>query len=103
MVKSFYRYYYFNFSTRCHNVIRYQSRREVNDDNMVFKNISAEFLEDTVILVSTVQLHDNSFDSLEFGKKFAFNIFHEYYNNFIYIFYLCKNMNYKNQCFIFIT
>lgn len=26
--------------------------REVNDDNMVFKNISAEFLEDTVILVS---------------------------------------------------
>lgn len=29
------------------------SFREVNDDNMVFKNISAEFLEDTVILVST--------------------------------------------------
>lgn len=29
--------------------------REVNDDNMVFKNISAEFLEDTVILVSFVK------------------------------------------------
>lgn len=28
--------------------------REVNEDNMVFRNISAEFLEDTIVLVSTI-------------------------------------------------
>lgn len=47
-----------------------KSRREVNDDNMVFKNISAEFLEDTVILVSTyiVQRHDICLDNSKFRK-----------------------------------
>lgn len=32
--------------------------REVNEDNMLFRNISAEFLEDSVILVSVESIID---------------------------------------------
>jgi len=51
-------------------------RREVNDDNMVFKNISAEFLEDTVILVSIVQRHDIASSN---NSRIHISIFHEDY------------------------
>lgn len=45
---------------------------------MVFKNISAEFLEDTVILVSIVQRHDIALASSN-NPRIHISIFHEYY------------------------
>lgn len=45
---------------------------------MVFKNISAEFLEDTVILVSIIQRHDIGLASSN-NSRIHISIFNEYY------------------------
>lgn len=42
---------------------------------MVFKNISAEFLEDTVILVSIIQRHDIGLASSNNIPEFTFPYF----------------------------
>lgn len=49
--------FYINcFKNYCFIFFKYESFcfREVNEDNMVFRNISTEFLEDTVVSVSIV-------------------------------------------------
>lgn len=55
--------------------------REVNEDNMVFRNISAEFLEDTIVLVST----SNKQCNVHIQKSFFMNQEPEQNVNFYYI------------------